>query len=647
MSQPQARNSPTVHDHQPHFASKKELAGVSLGALGVVYGDIGTSPLYSINECLIGPHSVGIDHDNVLGVLSLMFWALTIMVVVKYLTFVLRVDNKGEGGILAIAALLMTKRKEGENRRGRPRLLIPVMLALFAAGMLYGDGVITPAISVLSAIEGLKQVTDSLDAFVVPITLVIITALFLVQRHGTHRIGRVFGWVMLVWFLTLAVLGLRAVFGAPQVLAAVNPYYAVRFFINNGFHGFLLLGSVVLCITGSEALYADLGHFGRTPIRVAWYVIVFPGVLLSYFGQGALLLANEGSPEPITNAFFGLAPGALMVPMVILAAMAAVIASQAMISGVFSITRAAVQLGYFPRVTVIHTSDKAEGQIYIPEMNFLMMTATIALVLGFQSSTNLAAAYGIAATGTMTITTILFGLIARDRLGWKLSTTIMAVTLFLTIDLAFLAANTFKIPHGGWFPLALGAAVFIIMTTWWRGRIELSDAMGGAMIPDDLFLMDIAESKLPRVPGTAVFMASTTQGIPNVLMHHVKHNKVLHNQVILLSIVTERVPWVRGENSIEVRDLGHGFFRIVARVGFMQTPLVPKILAGCDGTIAWNEPDTTYYLGRQTLLVTGRSKMAKWRKMLFSFLSRNARPPTNFFGLPPNRVVELGLQIEL
>jgi KUP system potassium uptake protein len=645
--QPQARSSETVHDHQPHFASKKELAGVSLGALGVVYGDIGTSPLYSINECLIGPHSVTAGHDNVLGVLSLMFWALTIMVVIKYLTFVLRVDNKGEGGILAIAALLMSKRKEGTDKRGKPRLLIPVMLALFAAGMLYGDGVITPAISVLSAIEGLKQVTDSLDTFVVPITLVIITALFLVQRHGTHRIGRVFGWVMLLWFLSLAILGLRAVVGAPEVLAAVNPVYAVRFFVENEFHGFLLLGSVVLCITGSEALYADLGHFGRTPIRVAWYLIVFPGVLLSYFGQGALLLAHDPSAPPITNAFFGLAPGPLLVPMVILAAMAAVIASQAMISGVFSITRAAVQLGYFPRVTIVHTSDKSEGQIYVPEMNWLMMTATIALVLGFQSSTNLAAAYGIAATGTMTITTILFGLVARERLGWKLSTTVMAVSLFLIIDLSFLAANTFKIPHGGWFPLALGAGVFIVMTTWWRGRIELSEAMGGAMLPDELFLMDISESKLPRVPGTAVFMASATQGIPNVLMHHVKHNKVLHDQVILLSIVTERVPWVRGDRSIEVRELGHGFFRVVARVGFMQTPLVPKILASCQGKFAWNEADTTYYLGRQTLLVSGRSKMAKWRKMLFSFLSRNARPPTAFFGLPPNRVVELGLQIEL
>jgi KUP system potassium uptake protein len=633
-----------VHGAQKH--SRKELTWLSLGALGVVYGDIGTSPLYAMGECLTGdltakPHAVLPDPDNVLGVLSLFFWALTLVVVVKYLIFVLRADNKGEGGILALAALVDQKKKPD-----RRRLAIPILMALFGAGLLYGDGVITPAISVLGAVEGLSEQNHSLTDLVVPISAAILIALFLVQRHGTHRIGSVFGWVMLVWFAAIGAVGLPYIVRNPGVLQAVSPHHAISFLATHGMHGFLLLGSVVLCVTGAEALYADMGHFGKLPIRIAWFAVVFPGLLLNYFGQGALLM-EEG--VKVSNPFYDLVSGTpLLIPMVILATAAAIIASQALISGAFSLTNQAVQLGYVPRVTVVHTSHKAEGQIYIPEVNYLLMVACVALVLSFKSSTNLAAAYGIAVTGTMGITSYLYFLVCHRNWKYSLGAALALFIPFIIIDGSFFSANLYKIAGGGWFPLAVGAGVFVIMTTWWRGRFELAKVMETGMIPDDLFLADIAETPLPRVAGTAVFMASSVEGIPNVLLHHVKHNKVLHRQVVLLSIITENVPFAVGNSSLQVRPLGQGFFRVVARVGFMQQTHVPRVLARCAKmNLIVNDADTTYYLGRQTLLTGGKSRVARWRKVLFSFLSRNSRPPTSFFHLPPNRVVELGLQIEL
>jgi KUP system potassium uptake protein len=643
-----------VH-HTPHAAPRgRELALVSLGALGVVYGDIGTSPLYAIKECLawdpagkLSPHAVPPTFDNVAGVLSLMFWALILVVCLKYLVFVLRADNKGEGGILALAALVIG----GDGKSGPRRLAIPILLGLFGTGLLFGDGAITPAISVLGAMEGLSEQSPALTELVVPITVGILVGLFVVQRHGTGRIGTAFGPVMLLWFAAIGAIGLRWIAVEPQVLRAVNPVYAVEFLVSHGVHGFLLIGLVFLVVTGGEALYADMGHFGRRPIRLAWFTIAAPALVLNYFGQGALLLASP--PGTIKNPFYAAADlhilgVPLLIPMLVLATMAAIIASQALISGVFSITRQAMLLGFWPRVSVVHTSEKTEGQIYIPEMNWLLMAGTIAVVLQFRTSSGLAAAYGIAVTGTMGITTVLYYLVCRRRWGYSQPAALSFLIPFLAIDLAFFAANAAKILDGGWFPLAIGVCVFVVMTTWWRGRMELSKTMDANVVPDELFLADLDVNPPPRVRGTAVFMSSTPGGIPNVLMHHIKHNQVLHQQVVLFSIHTQPVPWIDPERGIEVRDLGRGFFRVIARVGFMQTPDVPKILARCAGQgIRSQTMTTTYYLGRQTLLTGGQSRLARWRKLLFAFLSRNARPPTSFFNLPPNRVVELGLQIEL
>ena len=629
---------------------RKQVAALSLGALGVVYGDIGTSPLYAMNECLsrtkehaMRPLADGhYDPSHVLGVLSLFFWALVLVVIVKYLVFVLRADNKGEGGILALAALV----QQTDAQPRRTRLAVPILLALFGAGLLYGDGVITPAVSVLGAVEGLSEQNPAFAELVVPVAGAILIGLFWVQRVGTHRIGAVFGWVMLVWFVAIGIAGLSSIVHRPGVLVAVSPHHAVGFLAHNGARGYLLLGSVVLCITGGEALYADMGHFGRTPIRVAWSFVVFPGLLLNYFGQGALFLADGAH---VSNGFYDLVSHTpLLIPMVILATMAAVIASQALISGAFSLTNQAVQLGYLPRVRVVHTSHKHEGQIYIPVVNWLLMVACVALVLSFKSATNLAAAYGIAVTGTMAITSFLYFLVMRRNWNYSLGVALALFIPFVAIDLAFLGANVEKIAAGGWFPLAVGVGAFIVMTTWWRGRYELSKMMESGTIPDELFLADIAATPLPRVSGTAVFMTSSADGMPNVLMHHVKHNKVLHRQVVVLSIVTQNVPYVIGNSSLGVTELEHGFFRVLARVGFMQQPNVPKILSRCERhSLIANPADTTYYLGRQTLLTTGKARVARWRKVLFAFLAKNARAPTEFFHLPPNRVVELGLQIEM
>jgi KUP system potassium uptake protein len=633
---------------------RRELALLSLAALGVVYGDIGTSPLYAIKECLawhpegkFSPHAVIPTNANVLGVLSLMFWSLVLVICVKYIIFVLRADNKGEGGILALAALVA-----GNDAQSRRRIAIPLMLGLFGTGLLFGDGVITPAISVLGAMEGLSEQSPSLTSFVVPITLVILVGLFVVQRFGTGRIGFAFGPVIVVWFVAIGAIGLRWILEEPAVLAAVNPMRAVDFLATNGAMGFVIVGLVFLVVTGGEALYADMGHFGRVPIRIAWFTIALPGLLLNYFGQGALMMSNPAGT--IRNPFYRAAEEleiggvSLLIPMLALSLLAAIIASQALISGVFSITRQAMQLGFWPRLTVVHTSANTEGQIYIPEMNWAMLAGTIAVVLQFQTSSGLAAAYGIAVTGTMAITSILFYMVCRRRWGYSQAKALTFLIPFLVIDLAFFSANATKFLDGGWFPLAIGAAVFVVMTTWWRGRVELSQVMDAGVLPDDLFLADLAASPPHRVKGTAVFMSSTPGGMPNVLIHHMKHNQVLHAQVILFSVQTRAVPWVDLEPALEVRELGHGFYRVIAPTGFMQTPDVPKIIALCASKGIVTEPmTTTYFLGRQTLLTGGRSKFARWRKLLFSFLSRNSRSPTAFFNLPPNRVVELGVQIEL
>ena len=629
--------------HHKTPKNRKELTWLSLGALGVVYGDIGTSPLYAMKECFgpVNPHRANAtDPAAVLGVLSLVFWSLLLVVCVKYLAFVLRADNKGEGGTMSLAALVQQKLTGNRNR-----IAIPILLALFGTGLLYGEGLITPAISVLSAVEGLSEQSPKLSYLIIPISITILVGLFWVQRYGTGKIGSVFGWVMLVWFFAIGIAGIPAIMREPGVLAAVSPHHAIGFLFTHGVDGFLLLGSTVLCVTGCEALYADMGHYGKTPIRIAWSTVVYPGLLLNYFGQGALYL--EGGAT-ITNPFYGLVEGPMLIPMIILATMAAIIASQALISGAFSLTNQAVQLGYLPRVTVIHTSHKHEGQIYIPEVNYVFMIGCVALVLAFKTSSNLAAAYGIAVTGLMMITSYLIFLVCRRNWGWSLGASLALYLPLVIIDGAFFSSNFVKIAHGGWFPLVVAVGVFAVMTTWFRGRVELSKTMEMGSIPDQLFLDDIPANKLPRVPGTAVFMTSGTDGIPNVLLHHVKHNKVLHQQVVLLSITTENIPFAVGNSSLQVRELEHGFYRVLARVGFMQQPNVPKILARCaKHGLETAISDTTYYLGRQTLLTTGKSKVARWRKMLFSFLARNSRPPSAFFNLPPNRVVELGLQIEL
>jgi KUP system potassium uptake protein len=633
--------------HAPIIRSPQDLARLALGALGVVYGDIGTSPLYAMKECFNPKHGVAPTMENVLGILSLVFWALTLIVLVKYISFVMRADNHGDGGILALLSLVTEQRshpKKGET--GRRRWVLLVSLALVGASLLLADGMITPAISVLGALEGLDVATPIFRPWIVPLAATILLAIFLVQRKGTAGIGAVFGPIMLLWFVALAALGLPAILRHPEVLTAIHPIHAVRFFVENRLHGFLLLGSVVLCVTGGEALYADMGHFGRRPIRVSWLAVVFPALLLNYFGQGALL-AERGF-DVVQNPFYGLAPAALLYPLVILSTAAAVIASQAMISGAYSLAQQAVQLGYFPRLTIVHTSTEASGQIYVPEINQLLMVACIALVVTFGASTNLAAAYGIAVMGTMVCTSLLLFFMARRKWGWKLAGAALLTVAFLAIEIPFLAANVPKIVHGGWFPLLVGAIFFTIMTTWKTGRVAVRRSLEGASLPLDYFLARLLDNQPIRVPGTAVFMTSTMGVTPPILLHHYKHNKVLHERVILLTIVTEGVPEVSKRDRVNVKELGHGFFELIAHYGFMQTPNVPNVLrrAGDQGLAV--EPDTvSYFLGRETILTTGRTSMAKWRKSLFVYLARNARPANAFFRIPPNRVIELGAQVEL
>ncbi|MFL5391924.1 MAG: potassium transporter Kup [Myxococcales bacterium] len=630
----------TQKNNDPRKANR-QLLGLALGALGVVYGDIGTSPLYALREAFHshGGHALEVNHDNILGLLSLVFWALIIVISVKYLLFVMRADNRGEGGILALMALVPPKLRDVQG--GRWALLA---MGLFGAALLYGDGMITPAISVLSAVEGLHVATPFFDRAVVPITLAILVGLFLIQRKGTAGIGAVFGPVMLLWFTTLAVLGLMWSLRQPEVFSAVNPAYAFKFFLINRWTGFLTLGAVTLVVTGGEALYADMGHFGRRPIQLAWFTMVLPCLLLNYFGQGALLLRR---PEAVANPFYLLAPRWALYPLLILATLAAIVASQALISGVFSLAQQAVQLGFSPRTTIVHTSAREHGQIYVPQINKLLMVGTLLIVAGFKSSGALGAAYGIAVTGTMAITTLLFAVVARTRWGWPLWRVVALATFFFVFDFAFLGANALKIVQGGWVPLAIATGVLTLMTTWKVGRERLYEIMKGRSLPIELLLSEIERRPPPRVAGTAVFLTSDAEGASVVLLHHLKHNKALHEQVVLLSVKPADVPYVEGEERVTVKPLGQGFFRVVIRSGFMETPDVPELLAlGAEHGLRTKLMETSYYLGREQLIPAGTAKMAGWRKKLFVLMSRNAQSAARFFGLPSNRVVELGAQIE-
>ncbi len=648
-----------------HLPDERNLWPLALGALGVVFGDIGTSPLYAMRECFHGPHGIAPTPPHVLGVLSLIFWSLIVIISVKYCWLVMRADNDGEGGVLALMALVCPSPRErggpgappspGESgrhdassdgsRAERRRRRVLITLGLFGAALLYGDGAITPAISVLSAVEGLEVATPRFAPYVIPFTIGILVALFLIQRYGTGRVGTLFGPVMVVWFLALAALGIVSAAGAPETLAALNPYYAVAFLRETGFAAFRVLGGVFLVVTGGEALYADMGHFGRRPIRFAWFTLVLPALMLNYLGQGALLLSD---PAAATNPFYLLAPSFALYPLVGLATAASVIASQALISGAFSLTRQAIQLGYLPRMEIRHTSAEEMGQIYIPRVNAALSLLTVALVLGFRSSAGLAGAYGIAVAVTMVITVILAFEAMRRVWRWPLVAGLAVAALLLGVDATFLAANSLKIVHGGWFPLLNGLAGFTLMATWWKGREILAVRLRETTPPIEDFVREIELRRPLRVPGTAVYMTSNPAGTPPALVQNVEHNKVLHEQVILLTVETAKSPYVPAARSLRMEKLGEGFFRVVSRFGFMEDPSVPAVVEQCKTAGVRLEVDeATFVLGRETILATDRPGMAIWREHLFALMALNAQRAAAFFEIPSERVLEIGTQIDL
>jgi len=619
---------------------KPDVITLAVAAIGVVFGDIGTSPLYTMKEAFSGTHPVAANYDNVLGVLSLVFWALVIVVTLKYVVFMMRADNRGEGGIMALLALVLRATASGTGGRW-----LLMTLGLFGAALFYGDGIITPAISVLSAVEGLEVATPALQPFVIPITIVILIGLFLFQQKGTEMVGALFGPITVVWFAVLALLGIINIIEYPGVLVAVSPAYAVRFFAENAWGGFLVLGAVVLAITGTEALYADMGHFGKKPIRLAWGAYVMPALLLNYFGQGALILHD---PTALAHPFYHMAPEWALFPMVILATMATVIASQAVISGTYSLTRQAIQLGYCPRLEVTHTSESAIGQIYLPWINWVLLAAVIGLVLGFGSSSNLAGAYGIAVTGTMAIDTILAFVLVRKLWKWPLWVALPLLLIFLTIDLSFFSANAIKLFHGGWFPIVVAVLLFALLSTWKRGRQLLMERLAPGAIPIEPFIQSVTEHPPTRVPGTSVFLTAAAEGVPHALLHNLKHNKVLHERVVLLTVHTRDIPHVPDEERIEIVPLGGDFYRVIAYYGFKDEPDVPRALelAAAKG-LKFEMMETSFFLSRQTLIPTVGPGMALWREKLFALMSRNASSATTFFRIPANRVVELGTRIEL
>jgi KUP system potassium uptake protein len=628
-----------------HGHAQGPLYKLVIGAVGIVYGDIGTSPIYAFRETFAGHHTLIPDRLHIYGVLSLIFWTMMIIVTLKYVTIIMRADNKGEGGSLALLALI--NRTLGGKKRWTSGI---IMLGVFATALFYGDSMITPAVSVLSAVEGLTTVQAGLQPFVVPIAVAILVGLFLLQSRGTNRVGLLFGPVMILYFLTLAVLGIMHILDDTGVILAMfNPLNAVRFFAADFMRAFVALGSVVLAVTGAEALYADMGHFGRKPIRVSWLYFVLPALLLNYLGQGAMILS--ASPHTalakVKDPFFYMAPDMFRLPLVLIATAAAIIASQAVISGAFSVTQQAIQLGFVPRLRITHTSESAAGQIYIPIVNWALMTMVILLVLTFRSSSNLAAAYGIAVTGAMLIDTILISVVLRQMWNWNRFAVGALIVLFFTVDFSYLSANLLKIPAGGWFPLLVGAIAFTFLTTWAKGRQLMISRMNEASLPMEIFIKSAAPSAA-RVPGTAVFMTSSASGVPHALLHNLKHNKVLHERVVLLTVRIEDVPYVADEKRLETKDYGAGFFRVLLRYGFMDEINVPSALAQLkDIGPQCKMMDTSFFLARQTLLPSARPGMAIWREKLFAWMLRNAESAMEFFKLPTNRVVELGSQVEI
>jgi len=608
-----------------------------MGALGVVYGDIGTSPLYTVKQCF--EEMGGIRPDTIFGVLSLITWALFVIVTCKYVIVMMRADNRGEGGILALTALAL-RATEPERRRHRFALLA----GLLGAALFYGDGVITPAISVLSAVEGLKVATPMFEPYVIPITIGLLLVLFMVQRHGTAHVGRLFGPIMLLWFVVIALLGGAQILRHFDILLALNPLYGLRLLIADPWKGFVLLGAVVLAVTGAEALYADMGHFGRRPITRAWFALVFPALLLNYFGQGALLLHT---PEALENPFYRLTPELLLYPMVVLAAAATIIASQAVISGAFSMTQQAVQLGYLPRFQIRHTSAEEIGQIYVPQINFLLLVTVIALVLGFKSSDNLGAAYGIAVTGTMSLTTMLAFIHVSRKPNWKPLRALALFGTFLVVDLAFFGANLTKIVQGGWFPLAVAAVMFFVMTTWMRGREDLLKRRWSGALDLASFLDRIKPGHPARVPGTAIFMAGSLEIVPTAMLHNLKHNKVLHERVVLMKVVTADIPHVPDEQRLEIGHLAHNFHTVTVHYGFMDGPNIPRALAQCRlQQFHFNLMETSFFIGREKVVIGQRPHIGQIRKRLFLLMYSTMLSATEFFRIPTNRVVELGGQIE-
>lgn len=625
----------------PGTMPRSVLVGLILGALGVVYGDIGTSPLYAFRECFNPRFGLALTPSNVMGILSLIFWSLTLVVSVKYVSFVTHADNRGEGGIFALMARIMSVPPDRQRLLGR-RLM--VILGLCGTALLVADGMITPAISVLSAVEGLKVAAPGTDRWVMPITIGILIGLFLVQKRGTTTIGTLFGPVMLAWFVTIAWTGMNCIVHEPYVLLAVSPHYAVNFFAEHHWHGILILGAVVLCVTGCEALFADLGHFGRKPIAMAWHSFVFPCVLLNYFGQGAFVLTSGDASGHI---FFNMAPAWSLYPLVAIATVATIIASQALISGMFSLARQCVQLDYLPRMNIVHTSQTMHGQIYIPEINAILAVACVMLVLGFRTSSDLSAAYGIAVIGTMAITSILMFAVQYEQHRWSIFRALLVAGFFLVIDTSFLVGNLGKFWEGGWFPIVIGIGVLAVLTTWKRGTDAVRTFTFDGAIPLTDFMKQLHSESIPRVKGSAMFIMSSPEHTPRVLLHHLKHNKVLHEQVILMSVVTENVPTVSVPQQLAVEDIGSGFLRISAHCGFMQTLDMREILRLIQRAGVKLKGEVSYFIGHMTLKASGRAKLPIWRKLLFAFLFHNERSPTTFLGIPPNRVVELGEQAEL
>jgi len=629
--------------HHEHGHGNAKLVTLALGAVGVVFGDIGTSPLYAFRETFAGHHRLEASPENVLGVLSLIFWSMMIVVTLKYVTIIMRADNKGEGGSLALLALIS---RSGSTRKWTMGL---VLLGVFATALFYGDSMITPAMSVLTAVEGLSVVNHSFGHFVLPIAVTILIGLFAIQSRGVGKVGMLFGPVMVVYFLVLAVLGITNILKAPAVFAALNPIHAVRFFLDDGIRAFLAMGSVVLAVTGAEALYADMGHFGRKPIGLSWLVFVLPALMLNYLGQGAMFLAAAPGdlPRLLHNPFFLLAPENVRLPLVILATMATVIASQAVISGAFSVTQQAIQLGFMPRLRIEHTSASSAGQIYIPAVNWALMIMVILLVLFFKTSSNLAAAYGIAVSGAMSIDSVLIAFVLFSLWKWNKIGGGLLLFAFIAVDFSYLAANLTKVPDGGWFPLLIGFIIFTMLTTWARGRKLMLDRMQEASMPIDVFVKS-ASNSATRVPGTAVFMTSSANGVPHALLHNLKHNKVLHERVLLLTVKIADVPYIVVHKRETLEDLGQGFYRLVLHFGFMEDPDVPAALARVDQCgQKFRMMDTSFFLARQTLIASSRPGMALWREKLFAWMLRNAESAMEFFRLPHNRVVELGSQVEI